>query len=188
MQVFSATWIQRDSAGVESWGLQARDALDFTARDAAGDLGQLTASDQTFEDGSTIWVIMGVSEGNNMRVYYGDVSSGSLAASSSNPADRTLVGNVDSSNSAIGNLPDTQPASGYWEGDLFKWLFYQRALTSIERTALFQNLLGISGGGHGGQRRHWRNPHRRKPSIAAMMAAKSGATRSIMRGIKRHIR
>lgn len=188
VQVFSATWIQRDAPNVESWGLQARDALDFTARDSNGDLGQLTASDQTFEDGSTIWVIMGVSEGNNMSVYYGDVSSGALAASSSNPADRTLVGDVDSSNSAIGNLPDTQPAAGYWEGDLFKWLFYQRALTANERTVLFQNLLGISGGGHGGQRRGWRNPHRRKPPILDAMAAKRGATRKVMRGIRRHLR
>lgn len=192
VQVFSATWIQRDAANVESWGLQARDALDFTARDSNGDLGQLTASDETFEDGSTIWVIMGVSEGNDMNVYYGDVSSGALAASSSNPADRTLVGDVDAANSAIGNLPDTQPAAGYWEGDLFKWLFYKRALTASERTTLFENLLGIASGGvtpgRGGQRRGWRNPHHRKPNILDVLAAKKRGASRAMRGVRRWMR
>lgn len=144
VQEFSGMWTQRDGPGVESWGLQGRAGIDFTARDSAGDLGQLTATDETFDDGTTIWVVIAVSEGDDMNLYYGSAGTGALIASSAGPVDRSAVGDVDAVNSAIGNLPDTQPVFGWWEGTLFKWGAYKRALTAGQRTTLFEGLLGIS--------------------------------------------
>jgi len=180
-------WVQADgSSPAANWLLTLNTSILIGVADGV-DIASVTGADETFDDGTTTWVVMAQRDGSNFRAFYGSVST-PLAESASSPADISLIGSVDAVNSALGNFAHTQPAAFYWEGDLFQWGFYKRALSASERVTLSEGLLGLASSGRGGQRRGWRNPHRRKPHIMDLMAAKKGATRRLMRGIRRHIR
>lgn len=141
VQAGGVTWLQRDGAGVELWQLNCRNSVVFSIRDAAGDLASILAADESFADGSTRWVFIGLRDGDDLRLYYGSGSQ-PLVESSASPADASLVGDVDAVNSALGNFPDTQPAGNYWDGELGEWgMYVGLALSESQRLQLYQYLV-----------------------------------------------
>lgn len=128
------TWVQRDAGGVELWQMNLRGSVVFSARDGAGNLASLVASDETFNDGSTRWILIGTRTSSELNLYYASVASPTLQASSSNPVNASAVGDVDAVNSAVGRLPDV--ATTFWRGEFGESFFFKSALPEPQRNAM----------------------------------------------------
>lgn len=134
------TWRQEDAGGgTPFWGWRVfgnPGSTNFAVRDGTTTL-VVASADENFADGSTRYVVMGLRDGTDLRLFYGGDGVAFTEASASPTAIPGGFGSVNAVNSGLGNF--TTPTAGfYWEGHLGEWVFYKRALNQSQRLQLFQ--------------------------------------------------
>lgn len=134
------TWRQEDAGGgTPFWGWRVfgnPGSTNFAVRDGTTTL-VVASADENFADGSTRYVVMGMRDGTDLRLFYGGDSVAFVEASASPTAIPGGFGSVNAVNSALGNFTSVT-AGFFWAGDAGELVFYKQALNQSERLQLFQ--------------------------------------------------
>lgn len=133
------TWRQEDAGGgTPFWGWRVfgnPGSTNFAMRDGATTL-VVASTDENFADGSTRYVIMGMRDGTDQRLFYGGDGIDLVETSMGATTVPGGFGSVDAVNSALGNFTSVT-AGFFWAGDLGELVFYKKALNQSERFNLF---------------------------------------------------
>jgi len=133
-------WRQEDAGGgTPFWSMRVTGspgAVSWAMRDGTTTL-VVACSDDDFADGSTRFLLIGMRDGADFRLFFGGDGVPLQEASTSPTAIPGGFGSVNAVNSALGNFPNVT-AGFYWDGHQGEWGLYKSALDATQRAQLFQ--------------------------------------------------
>lgn len=133
-------WRQEDGGGgTPFWSLRAAGnpgTVAWAIRDGTTTV-LVTSADDNFADGATRFLLIGMRDGANLRLFFAGDGVPLQEASLSPSAIPGGFGSVDAVNTRIGNFT-TAPPGFYWDGHQGEWGLYKSALDATQRAQLFQ--------------------------------------------------